>query len=225
MLGSQETADADASPRRATTPAPHHGLAVELGDGCLLVSQGTSQARTGIRVLDGDEQVVASSHECAGVHGESAAKGEAVAVGCQDGALVYDGQEITKVASPDADGRVSHLVGADSPPVVLGSCSTGGEDAGPPTRVSLLDTAGALVRSVAVVQPWQEPKDWQDPRPGVEVPGATACVTEPASSSVHAVDLATGEVVHSARLDVVPNETTAASGDVEDHEGHAHHDG
>lgn len=49
-------------------------------------------------------------------------------------------------------------------------------------------------------------EDWQTPQPQVFTQEGTAYVTDPATRSIHAVDIATGEVHESARLDVTPNE-------------------
>ena len=68
-----DAADVDGPARTLTTPAVHHGVAVELSDGTLVISEGTEEERTGIRVLDVDGAQVASSDECPGVHGEAVA--------------------------------------------------------------------------------------------------------------------------------------------------------
>ena len=86
----QDSAKIAAGPDGArfyTTPAAHHGVAVELADQRLVVSEGTEDARTGIRVLDRADQQVAGSDECPGVHGEAVAADETVVIGCENGAL------------------------------------------------------------------------------------------------------------------------------------------
>ncbi|ALX66182.1 hypothetical protein [Microbacterium sp. XT11] len=70
----------------------------------------------------------------------------------------------------------------------------------------VLDEAGAVQDSWPVIEAWESPEEWQQPHPGLRVVGDLAYVTEPASRSIHAVDLHTGEVVASATLDVVPGE-------------------
>lgn len=67
---------------------------------------------------------------------------------------------------------------------------------------------GQIIVEVPVVQPWEEPLEWQQPRPAIAVDGATAFVTDPATSMIHRVDLATDEVVASAELPSTPNEIT-----------------
>lgn len=72
--------------------------------------------------------------------------------------------------------------------------------------------AGAVSGGVEVVAPWEEPLDWEEPRPALEVLGDTAYVTDPATSSVHVVDLATMAVTATHALPEVPNEIAGVTG-------------
>ena len=69
---------------------------------------------------------------------------------------------------------------------------------------------GATLSTIDVVDAWREPLDWQQPRPTLHVSGDTAWVTEPATSTLHEVDVASGTVVQSVELPGVPNEVVAA---------------
>jgi outer membrane protein assembly factor BamB len=90
---------------------------------------------------------------------------------------------------------------------------------GPAGEALVLGTDGALhvldegsgetLATIPVVDAWTEPTDWTRPRPALHVDGDTAWVTDPAMSSVHAVDLVTSEVTRTGTLEVVPNEITA----------------
>ncbi|MFS0853401.1 zinc metallochaperone AztD [Microbacterium sp. 179-I 3D4 NHS] len=71
---------------------------------------------------------------------------------------------------------------------------------------------GEITDSYPVIDPWEGPAEWQDPHPAIVVAGDIAYVTEPASDSIHAVDLTTGEVLASAELGVTPNEIAPAAG-------------
>ncbi|WP_199422539.1 zinc metallochaperone AztD [Actinotalea solisilvae] len=253
--------DAAHDVRTTTTPTAHHGVAVELSTGELVVSEGTDEARTGTSLLDAAGAVVASSDACPGVHGEAVAADEAVVIGCEDGVLVHRAGTITKVQSPDAYGRIGNQAGSEASAVVLGDYKSDPDaELERPTRVALVDTrtaalrlvdlpasytfrslargdagealvlgtdgalhvidpeTGVLVRSVPVIAPWTEPDAWQEPRPAVVVLDGSAYVTDPATRSVHAVDVETGEVWQRAELTVTPNEITGASGEGE----HAH---
>lgn len=72
--------------------------------------------------------------------------------------------------------------------------------------------AGKIVKEFPVIAPWDGPAEWQDAHPAIAVNGATAYVTEPAANTVHAVDLATGKVTASEKLDVTPNEIAVTLG-------------
>ncbi|MFJ9387353.1 zinc metallochaperone AztD [Nocardioides sp. NPDC101246] len=73
--------------------------------------------------------------------------------------------------------------------------------------IHVLDPAtGKITDEFPVVKPWEGPAEWQDPHPAIKVSGDIAYVTEPASNTVHAVDLTSGEVTASVELDEQPNE-------------------
>lgn len=242
-----------------TAPEAHHGVAVPLEEGKLLVTLGNDESRRGIAVLAAgtgqDRAELLRNEDCPGVHGEAVAGPDAVVVGCEDGMLVYRDGRITKVPSPDAYGRMGNQAGTPESPVVLGDYKVD-RDAilERPTRVSLVNTetaalrlvelgtsysfrslgrgpsgealvlgtdgslriidplTGSITSTIPVVAAWEEPETWQDPRPALFVQGATAYVTEPSSSAIHAVDLGSGKVAKSADLRHVPNELTGVSG-------------
>ncbi|MBT2533517.1 hypothetical protein J7E83_15600 [Arthrobacter sp. ISL-48] len=253
-----------------TTPEAHHGVAVELEDGRLLVTLGNEDHRNGLALLDtpGSGRAAESvgpqaparteilrNEDCPGVHGEAVAGHDTVVVGCEDGMLIYKEGAIAKVSSPDPYGRMGNQAGSPASPVILGDYKVD-KDATleRPTRISLVNTdtgqlqlvdlgtsysfrslgrgpagealvlgtdgslhvidplTGAVAGSIPVVPAWEEPEVWQDPRPTLFVQGSTAYVTEPATSTIHAVDLKSGRVIKSAGLDHVPNELTGVTG-------------
>lgn len=248
--------------RSYTAPAAHHGVAVELADGTLVVTEGTEEQRTGIRVLDADGTQTATAEDCPGVHGAEVAAGEAVVAGCEDGVLVYADGQTTHADSPDDYGRIGNQAASPDSPIVLGDYkSDPGADLERPTRVSLTDTrtaeitlvdlpasytfrslargdggealvlgtdgaihvidpeAGELERSIPVIDTWEEPQEWQQPRPTIAVADGTAYVSDPGAQAIYAVDLASGEVWNSADLSVVPNELIVIRPDAEAAEG------
>ncbi|MEP7764670.1 zinc metallochaperone AztD [Sanguibacter sp. 25GB23B1] len=258
VLDSDEVAEPEPELREYTTPSAHHGVAVELEDGTLVVSQGTEDERTGIRVLDASGTEIAASDACPGVHGEAVAADDAVVIGCEDGAVVYSGGAITKVQSPDAYGRIGNQSGTEASPIILGDYKSDPDaELERPTRVSLIDTrtstvrlvdlpssytfrslgrgdagealvlgtdgqlhvidpeSGTLVRSVPVIAAWEEPEEWQSPRPTLTVLDGSAYITDPSTNTIHAVDILTGDVWNTAELTVTPNELTGVSGDIE----------
>ena len=74
------------------------------------------------------------------------------------------------------------------------------------------EESGELLASHPVIDAWEGPAEWQDPHPAIKVQDGIAYVTEPAANAVHAVDLATGEVVATAELDATPNEMAVVTG-------------
>ncbi|MCR4511790.1 hypothetical protein [Aeromicrobium sp. 50.2.37] len=70
--------------------------------------------------------------------------------------------------------------------------------------------SGDRLDTIDVLEPWREPLDWQKPRPTLHVSGDTAWVTDPSTSTLHEVDVASGAVVDSVTLPAVPNEIVSA---------------
>ncbi|MGK5552631.1 zinc metallochaperone AztD [Actinomadura kijaniata] len=132
-----------------TTRHPHHGVAVALANGELVVTHGTEEKRTGIQVLDRGGREVARSEDCPGVHGEATAKDEAVVIGCENGALLYRQGKITKVKAPDGYGRIGNQAGHEESPIVLGDYKTDRDaELERPERISLIDTRTGGLRLV-----------------------------------------------------------------------------
>lgn len=238
---------------------PHHGVAVALDDGTMLVTIGTEEERTGALAVDADGNEIARSEQCPGVHGEAAAEGGVVSFGCHDGVLLFKDGGFVKVPGDGGYTAISTQAGSESSPILLGNYMTDekaeverpdqfalidGETAtlevvpmpqgvsyssrslgrGPGGEALILGTDGMLYvfdpasgemkKSWPVVGEWTEPAEWQQPRPSLFVRGNDAYVTEPATRSVHRLDLDTGEVAADVRLDAVPNEI---SGSVHQH--------
>lgn len=71
---------------------------------------------------------------------------------------------------------------------------------------------GEIVAETAVTGPWEEPTDWQQPRPTLLVMGELAYVSEPAHQELHIVDLRTDTVIDTVELPQVPNELSGVTG-------------
>ena len=238
----------------------HHGVALQLEDGSLLVTEGDSESRNGIKVLsapaaDGSRTEIAHSDDCPGVHGEAVLAVETVTVGCEDGLLAYRDGKITKIDAPDGYARIGNQAGSEESAVVLGDYKTDPDaELERPTRVSLTDTATGTMRlvelgasytfrslgrgpsgealvlatdgtlrmidpkaakqtaSIDVTAAWEEPLEWQQPRPALYVQGTTAYVTEPATNQLHTIDLVGGRVLGSTALPHTPDELTGIPG-------------
>jgi DNA-binding beta-propeller fold protein YncE len=93
---------------------------------------------------------------------------------------------------------------------------------GPDGEIILLGTDGSLhtldpitggiTASLPVIEPWEGPVEWQDSHPALTMLGGTAYVTDPARQTVHAIDLATGNMRTSGKLPGVPNEIIVVEG-------------
>lgn len=244
----------------SSTDDAHHGVAVPLSSGGLLVTEGTEESRDTVRVLDADGAVVAETQDCPGVHGEAVAQptesGDVVTLGCENGPVVYRDGAFHKVSVPEEYQRSGNQFGSAVSPVVLTDYKVD-EDAEleRPTRIGLLDTrtdamttveldsaywfrslargadgeavvltydgelnildpeTGEILHEVAVVEPWEENEQWQQPGPAVQVSGDYAYVTDAAQQTLHAVDITNGEVVDSWELPETPNEFVVVTGE------------
>ncbi|MFI0355980.1 zinc metallochaperone AztD [Actinomadura sp. 9N407] len=124
-----------------TTEHAHHGVAIELSNGELVLTLGDEEKRPGIQVLGKDRKEITRNEDCPGVHGEATAQGEAVIIGCETGALVYRNGAITKVKAPDPYGRIGNQAGHEESPIVLGDYKTDPDaELERPERVSLIDS-------------------------------------------------------------------------------------
>ncbi|WP_341955290.1 zinc metallochaperone AztD [Microbacterium sp. LWH13-1.2] len=260
IFDTADLASADGLPEIETIPGveAHHGVSVVLEDGTFLTTVGNADGRNGIVAKDAEGTEIVSSDQCPGVHGEGTAKDEAVVFGCENGALIYQDGEITKVDAPDQPyGRMGNAYVSETSPIIVGDYKNDVDAEGYLlSAVTLIDTeaktlevvdlpagveytfrdivrgpedlayilssdgaihvldpkTGEITVSFPVVEAWEGPAEWQDAHPAIVVAGNVAYVTEPASNSVHAVDLTTGEVLASTELDVTPNEIAPAAG-------------
>lgn len=136
-----------------TAPQAHHGVAVELDDGKLLVTVGDENARNAVALLgqaagQGRKEILRSQN-CPGVHGEAVAGENTVIFGCEDGMLVFKDGKFAKVASPDTYGRMGNQAGSPASPVVLGDYKVDKEAVlERPTRISLVNADTKVLRLV-----------------------------------------------------------------------------
>ncbi len=137
------------------TEAAHHGVAVPLTGGGLLLTQGTEDARSTVQVLDADGQVTAQTDDCPGVHGEAAAQptaaGDVISLGCENGSVVYRDGAFHKVPIEGDYQRSGNQKGHEGSPIVLADHKVEAEPAGGierPTQIALIDTRDATQRIV-----------------------------------------------------------------------------
>ncbi|ASO21160.1 hypothetical protein FHR81_002127 [Actinoalloteichus hoggarensis] len=80
-------------------------------------------------------------------------------------------------------------------------------------RIHVIDPETAEVtETIPVIDSWEEPLEWQEPRPAIFVRDDVAYVSDPSGNEIHAVDLATGTTTATASLDAAPNELSGVSG-------------
>lgn len=128
-----------------TADAPHHGVSIVLEDGTLVTTVGTAESRSGAVALhphDDHFDEAASSDQCPGIHGEGTAADEAVIFGCEDGALLFQGDEFVKFDAPDEFGRMGNAFVSESSPIVVGDYKNDPDAEGYLLgAVTLIDTA------------------------------------------------------------------------------------
>lgn len=119
---------------------PHHGVAVPIDDGELLVSTSSDgEGADAVARVSETGDVIATSPACAGLHGEATTE-DAVAFGCTGSVLVYHDEDFHSIDLPAADGRVSTLSGTHLSDVLLGNYSE--------TEVVLIDVEDESVEVV-----------------------------------------------------------------------------
>ena len=171
----------------------HHGVSIVLEDGTFLTTVGTADGRTGIEVRDASGAVTATNDQCPGVHGEGTAENEVVVFGCENGALVYDGGEITKLEAPDQPyGRMGNAWVSETSPIVVGDYK---DDQ---------DAEGYLLHRLALIDTEAKTLDVVDLPEGVEYtfrgvargPDDLAYLIG-SDGAVHVIDPETGEITES----------------------------
>lgn len=138
---------------RHATEAPHHGVAVPLTDGNLLLTQGTAESRDTVQVVTPEGEVVAETTDCPGVHGEATAapteQGDVVSLGCENGPVIYRDGAFHKVAVQEDYQRSGNQFGSHGSPIVLADHKTDADaEQERPTRIGLIDTRTDSIRTV-----------------------------------------------------------------------------
>lgn len=80
-------------------------------------------------------------------------------------------------------------------------------------KIHVIDPeTGDITKKIAALGSWQEPLDWQQPRPALFVRDHTAYVSDPASRKLLAIDIESGERLASTELPKSPNELSGVKG-------------
>lgn len=171
----------------------HHGVSIVLEDGTFLTTVGNADGRTGITAQDAKGNTIAESAECPGVHGEGTAENEAVVFGCEDGALLYNDGEITKLVAPDQPyGRMGNAYVSETSPIVVGDYKNDPDAEGYLLNaVTLIDTAAKTYEVVEL--PEGVEYTFRDIARGPE----DLAYILASDGSIHVLDPKTGEITDS----------------------------
>lgn len=136
-----------------STDDPHHGVAVPLTSGDLLMTQGTADSRSTVQVVSPEGELLAETTDCPGVHGEAAAMpttaGDVVSLGCENGPVVYRDGEFHKIPVDEPYQRSGNQFGSHESPIVLADYKTDPDaEQERPTRVGLIDTHASVMTTV-----------------------------------------------------------------------------
>ncbi|MBZ8176709.1 hypothetical protein GSS88_02705 [Corynebacterium sp. 3HC-13] len=71
---------------------------------------------------------------------------------------------------------------------------------------------GKVVKTINVISPWKESETWQDPRPALSVQGNAAYVTDPATNTLHVIDLKGEKEAQKVELPRTPDEIVISEG-------------
>lgn len=140
--------------RTINTGEAHHGVAVPFADGSVVHTVGNEDERFTIRHIDEAGETLAETTDYRNVHGEAAAADGRLVFGCEDGPVIFDGKEFTKVdvSSYAGEGgyqRSGNLAGSEESEWVLGDNKTE-EDAEfeRPTSVAFINSATAEAKEI-----------------------------------------------------------------------------
>ena len=186
--------NSDELPETEVVPseAPHHGVAIELEDGTLLSTLGTSEGRTGVRALDASREEIVRSEDCPSVHGEGAAQNEIAVFGCSNGVLVYNDGTFTKITAEDVYGRTGNQYVSETSPITVGDYNSDPDSEGSLLSELLLTDTVAL-SSTVVDLPEGVEYTWR----GVARTADDNAVILGSDGALHALDVTTGEIVSS----------------------------
>ncbi|GAA1822889.1 hypothetical protein [Nesterenkonia flava] len=143
--------ESDLETEVAETEDAHHGVAVVLEDGSRFE---TLADRSGARFLDADGEEIARSEECPGVHGEATGPDHIIAVGCEDGALIWDGEAFTKIDAGEDFARSGNLFAHPDSPIFLADYRTDESGEEPMTSVALINTETQSITTTDIDAPY-----------------------------------------------------------------------
>lgn len=186
--------------REYTTEAPHHGVAAAANDGTMLVTEGDDDGVSSVKIVDANDDVIVSSDQCPGLHGETAftgANGEHyMMTGCHDGVLVFHGDHAHKIEHEDDFGRIGNAFSLDGSDIVLGDYKTDPEGGIGLTEATLIDVEND---SITVIDPF-DGADAQYTWRGLARGDDGEALVLGTDGALRVIDPTTGDAVHTVDI-------------------------
>ena len=201
----------------------HHGIAVLEEDGTYMVTIADDEGnRTGVAQVDADGKVtkVKAPDEYGRIGNQAGSTESKYVFGdCKSDAEAAESGELER---PEQVSIIDTETG-DLKLVDLGTSYTfrslGMNDVGLAVvlgtdgKLHLIDPERAkVVKTIDVIDAWEESEEWQDPRPALAVNGDVAYVTDPATKTIHVVDLTGEKETLTAELPETPDELVVTEG-------------
>lgn len=130
--------------------APHHGVVVPTDDGAIVSippepGNGDDTLPTGVAIVDEEGAEVERFDNCPGMHGETTA-GDLTAFACEDGVLLVDEADATKVDYPSGAGRIGSFTQGPAGDTLVGDYTE--------TSLLALDLKSHKTREIALNSPY-----------------------------------------------------------------------
>ncbi|WP_174522126.1 hypothetical protein [Arthrobacter luteolus] len=177
--------------------AAHHGVAVPLSSGDLLLTQGTEESRSTVQVRSPKGEVLAETTDCPGVHGEAAAmptpEGDVISLGCENGPVIFRNGAFHKVPVAEAYQRSGNQAGSHASPIILADYKSNPDaELERPTRIGLIDTRTNSMTTVDLGSPY-----WFR---SLARGAAGEAVILTGDGELNVLDEETGELIHKVRV-------------------------
>ncbi|WP_225973096.1 hypothetical protein [Nesterenkonia natronophila] len=175
-------AESEIETESAKSEGQHDGVAVVLEDGSRFE---TLKGSSGARFVDAAGDEVARNEDCPGADGEAAGPDGMMAIGCEDGVLMWDGDDFEKLETGEDYSRIGNLFSAEGSPIFLGDYRTDEDGEEPMTEVALVNTDSGEITTTSVDSPYNLRNLQRGPE------GEALVLTE--DGQLHIIDEETGE--------------------------------
>lgn len=199
--------------REYQSPEAHHGVAVALDGDLLFVTTGNADGRDGAVLLDGNDDIIAESNDCPGIHGETTV-GDLVLAGCEDGVLLLHDDHFDKIDSPDEFGRIGNAFSVEGSDIVLGDYKNDPEAGIELSDIALIDTESESMQIVDTETTYT----WRGLARGID----GAALVLGTDGALRVIDAETGEITETIPVIdawTVPDEWQSAHPAIVQHDG------